>query len=321
MEQCKLCPRACLVNRLTGQVGRCHETATVRIARAALHFWEEPCLSGTRGSGAVFFTGCSLGCVYCQNGMIANGSVGKEVSIENLAHIMLKLQREGALNINLVTGTHFIPQICEALQLAKQQGLSIPIVYNTSGYEEVESLRMLEGFVDIYLPDLKYVSKERAKAYSHAEDYPKKAMNAIGEMVRQVGNPSVTKEGIMERGVIVRHLVLPLGVKEAKQVLSYLWNTYQNQIYVSLMSQYTPVGVFAVEEKGDSNEKVDELHIERSGIHALREQYPELCRCITKREYQRVLDYAMELGMEQVYIQEREAAKESFIPEFDLTGL
>ena len=296
MKLCALCPRRCLVNREQGERGYCGQTAELRVARAALHQWEEPCLSGTVGSGTVFFAGCSLGCVFCQNQEIAAGRAGKLISAERLAEIFLELQEKGAHNINLVTATHFVPQVAEALRQAKQEGLKLPVVYNTSSYEYVSTLRRLEGLVDIYLPDLKYRDSAWSLRYSHAADYFSYASRAIAEMVRQVGEPVFSEpEGLMKRGVIVRHLVLPGGEADSKEVIRYLYETYENQIYISIMNQFTPTPGLA--------------------------QYPELNRTLTEKEYSRIVDYAIRLGVEQGYIQEGETAKESFIPSFDCEGV
>lgn len=295
-KRCGLCPRDCRVDRTQGERGYCGQTAELYVARAALHQWEEPCLSGTIGSGTVFFTGCPLGCVFCQNLEIAAGNVGKKISVKRLAEIFLELQEQGAHNINLVTATHFVPQTAEALSLAKQNGLQIPIVYNTSSYEYVSTLRLLEGLVDIYLPDLKYRNEEWSLRYSHAADYFFYASKAIAEMVRQVGKPVFSEEdGLMKRGVIVRHLALPGKEEDSKEVIRYLYETYGEQIYISIMNQFTP-------------------------MPGLRE-YPELNRVLTEQEYSRIVDYAIRLGVEQGYIQEGETAKESFIPSFDCEGV
>ncbi len=299
MNACRVCPRACNVDRDRG-TGFCGETNRLRAARAALHFWEEPCISGPEGgagSGTVFFTGCNLRCVYCQNYDLSRGQTGKEITVERLAEIFLELQGKGALNINLVTPTHFIPQIVEALTLAKTQGLHLPIVYNTSGYESVESLQMLEGLIDIYLPDFKYWEPETAKRYSAAPDYPDTAKAALEEMVRQAGDPGFDENGIMQRGVIVRHLLLPGHVKEAKEIVSYLYGTYGNGIYISLLNQYTPLDCLD------------------------KEKYPELARKVTRREYDSLVDYALDLGVENGFIQEGDTASESFIPPFTLEGV
>ncbi len=343
---CCLCPRNCHVDRTQGKTGYCGQTDQIRAARGALHMWEEPCISGDAGSGAVFFSGCTLGCVFCQNHSIAAGSVGKTISTERLAEIFLELQDQKAWNINLVTAGHFAPQVVCALELAKKQGLRIPIVYNTSGYEKTETLRMFDGLVDIYLPDFKYLSAELAGTYSHAVDYPQVAKPALQEMVRQLGtaqfeivsgeksgtitdelsadvaysdgisadigeNSNIiyntdncieeneTDDGVLERmlrGVVVRHLVLPGHVEESKKVIRYLHETYGDQIYISIMNQYTPM----------------------AGIEV---RYPELGRKITSQEYDEVVDYAIDMGVENGFIQDGETAEESFIPEFDTSGV
>ncbi len=318
---CNLCPRNCGVSRSEGQTGFCGQTNEIKAARAALHMWEEPCISGIQGSGAVFFSGCTLRCVYCQNASIANGSVGKIISAERLSEIFFELQEQGAHNINLVTPTQFVPRIARALELAKAHGLNLPIVYNTGSYEHVETLRYMDGLVDIYLPDLKYFSSRLSLRYSHAEDYFSVASKAIAEMVRQVGEPefaapdsdsicsdtcydassTITQENgeeampLMTRGVIVRHLVLPGCTKDSKKIMEYLYTTYGNRIYISIMNQYTPL--------------------------ARLEDYPELNRKITQKEYDTVVDYAISLGVENGFIQEGDTAKESFIPPFNLTGI
>ena len=271
------------------------------LARAALHFYEEPSISGKEGSGAVFFSGCNLKCVFCQNEKISRGLIGKEVSVEKLADIFLSLESQGANNINLVTPSHFIPQIKEALILAKEKGLSVPIVYNSSAYELPETLKMLEGLVDVYLPDFKYFDEDMALNYSKAANSPEVAKAAIAEMYRQVGEPLFDSRGIMKRGVIVRHLLLPGGVKNAKNVVSYLHETFGDSIYISLMNQYTPLDTASLKEAG--------------------EQYPALLRKVTKREYERLLDYVLSLDIKNAYFQEGDTASESFIPEFDYTGI
>ncbi len=302
MEKCTLCPRRCGVVRngkdsAKKQRGFCGETDTVRAARAALHMWEEPCISGEEGSGAVFFTGCTLRCVYCQNFSLSRGETGREISVKRLSEIFLELQDEGANNINLVTPTHFVPQIIEALRQAENLGLHIPIVYNTSGYESVKTLKKLRGLVDIYLPDFKYWEKESARRYSLAEDYPDVAKAALQEMVDQVKAPVFDERGMMKSGVIVRHLLLPGHVTEGEKIVEYLYKTYGDQIYISLMNQYTPL---------DSLDKG---------------AFPELARKVTKREYDKLVDFAIDLGVENGYIQEGETAMESFIPPFTLNGV
>lgn len=303
MKNCTLCPRNCHADRLTGKTGYCGQTAEIRAARAALHFWEEPCISGTAGSGTVFFSGCVLRCIFCQNANIAQGKAGKEISSERLTEIFLELQEKKANNINLVTPTQFVPQIADALYRAKDQGLTIPVVYNTGSYEKVETLQMMDGLVDIYLPDLKYVSAELGKKYSGAADYFEVASAAIAEMVRQVGKPVfVEKEDLkqentplMKRGVIVRHLVIPGNISDSKKVIRYLYETYSDDIFISIMSQYTPLREFP--------------------------EHPELNRRLKPREYDKIVDFALDLGVENGFLQEGDVAEESFIPEFNGEGI
>lgn len=289
--QCALCPRNCMADRSmdSGRKGYCGETARVRVARASLHLWEEPCISGRAGSGTVFFSGCPLKCVFCQNRDIALGNAGRELTIDQLSELFLLLQDKKADNINLVTPTHFAPQIAGALEKAKRAGLSIPVVYNTGSYEKVETLKMLEGLVDVYLPDLKYRDSAIARRYSNAPDYFERAADAIAEMFRQAGKP-VLESGMMKRGVLVRHMILPGHTRDSKAVIQYLYETYGNYIYMSIMNQYTP----PVNMEG----------------------YPELQRRVTAREYEKVVDYAISIGVENAFIQEGETAKESFIPDF-----
>lgn len=293
-EKCVLCPRLCGADRSV-KTGYCGVTDTLRVARAALHFWEEPCISGEEGSGAVFFSGCNLRCVFCQNYHIARAEQGKEITVERLTEIFLELQAQKANNINLVTGTHYVPQIVKALEAAKVQGLNIPVVYNCGGYESVETLKTLEGLVDIYLPDFKYMDEERAKRYSNAGNYPQIAREALDEMVRQQPEPIFDERGMMLRGVVVRHLMLPGGIKDSKNVVNYLYETYGNHIFISLMNQYTPLPHVA--------------------------DYPEIDRKLKKFEYDRLVDYAISIGVENGFIQEGDTAEESFIPAFTNEGV
>lgn len=295
---CTLCPRNCGAGRQAGGVGVCGQTDRLKAARAALHFWEEPCISGTAGSGTVFFSGCNLHCVYCQNRSISEGTAGKFLTLERLSEIFLELQEKGANNINLVTPGHFVPQIAGALRMSKSRGLHLPIVYNTGSYEYAGTLRKMEGLVDIYLPDFKYMDPSLGKRYSHAEDYGETAKAAIAEMVRQTG-PAVfengDEDGLIKRGTIVRHLVLPGCVEDSKAVIRYLYETYGNAIYISIMNQFTPM----------------------PGL----EKYPEINRRVTAAEYGEVVDYAISIGVENGFIQEGETAEESFIPAFDGVGI
>lgn len=293
-SRCFLCPRKCGVNRLKGELGFCKMGALPVIARAALHFWEEPCISQENGSGAVFFSGCNLQCVFCQNREISRGKAGLPVSKERLAEIFLELQKKGANNINLITGVMYIPTIVEALHMAKEMGLHLPVIYNCGGYESIESLHLLDGFVDAYLPDFKCISDDLGKRYFGVPDYSKVAKAAIKEMTRQTGSVSFQKDGCIKKGVIVRHLVLPGQRKEAEKVLEYLYHEYGEDIYFSILNQYTPIG-----ELPDK----------------------QLQRHLTTYEYQKVIDYALTLGITRAYMQVGKTAKESFIPAFDLEGV
>lgn len=294
MEKCNICPRNCNVDRSVS-VGFCSMNDKVKIARAALHMWEEPCISGEQGSGTVFFSGCNMKCVYCQNKDISTGGFGKEITVRQLAQTFLNLQSQGALNINLVTPTHYTLQIIQAVKLARRLGLALPIIYNTSGYEKVETLRLLEGVVDVWLPDFKYMDSETAKKYSRAADYPQIAMAAIDEMVRQAGKCVFDDDGIIQKGVIIRHLVLPGQTRAAKKAVKYLHEKYGDNVFISIMSQYTPCTDLS--------------------------DFPEINRKTTRDEYDQVVDYAVDIGIENGFIQDGEAASESFIPPFDLEGV
>lgn len=295
LRECRLCPRECKVNRLAGEKGVCREDFRIMAARAALHFWEEPCISGTKGSGAVFFSGCSLGCVFCQNHEIAAAKCQREISEERLSEIFLELQQQGAANVNLVTAVQFVPQILAALDRAKKNGFSLPVLYNCSGYEKTDTLKLLEPYVDIYLPDFKYWEPKLSRKYAHAPDYAVYAKTAIAEMVRQTGPCVFDAEGYLRKGTLVRHLILPGNVANSKHILKYLIETYGTQIYISIMNQYTPLQKLS--------------------------NFPELNRRVTRREYERVLSYALDLGLENGYLQEGKTASESFVPLFDFAGL
>lgn len=385
LENCRLCARSCGVNRMKNRAGRCGQTEELVVARAALHMWEEPCISGKEGSGAVFFVGCPLGCVFCQNREIARGRVardessraeneishrrgeqsaaeeishrrgglpaaageishrkgelpaaevetsyrrdrqpieaeetshrrgelpaaaveishqrveqpGKIISVDRLAEIFLELQGQKANNINLVTPTHYVPQIVEAVREARKKGLHIPIVYNTGSIETPETVHMLEDTVDIFLPDLKFCGRNIAGRYAHLPAYFNIATKAIGEMVRMRGEAAFDERGMMTRGVIVRHMVLPGHTKDSKEILRYLWENFGDRIYVSIMNQYTP-------------------------MPGIEREFPELGRRVTRREYDRVVDYALELGFSNAFVQEGPTAEESFIPAFDGAGV
>lgn len=294
-ENCLLCPRKCGINRSTGQTGVCGVSSEIKVARAALHYWEEPCISGKRGSGAVFFSGCSLHCVFCQNREISDGKEEKVISKERLSDIFMELADKGANNINLVTPGQYIPDIVWAVNDAKSRGMKLPIIYNTSGYENVTELKLLEGIVDVYLPDFKYMDSTLSARYSRAKDYPSVAKQALSEMVRQ--QPDVVIDdatGLIQKGVIVRQLLLPGHVNDAKAVLKYLYDTYHDHVYISMMSQFTPIAL---------------------------KDYPEINRTVTRREYERLVDYALKIGITNAFIQEGDVAKDSFIPAFDCEGV
>lgn len=292
-EACDLCPRACGVDRTRGERGACRMTSRLVLARAALHHWEEPCISGTAGSGTVFFSGCPLGCVYCQNHEIADGSHGLTVDDGRLEEIFFELRDAGAHNINLVTPTHFAPTVAKAIRRARDAGFALPFVCNTSGYESTETLRALDGLIDIYLTDLRYARPATAAAYSHAPDYPAVARAALAEMVRQTGAATFDERGLMTRGTIVRILLLPGHLPDAKLSLLHLAKHYRDTVWVSLMQQYTP--------PPDMPAPLD--------------------RRVTREAYDALVRYAETLGFEHAYTQEREAASESFIPPFDLSGV
>ena len=315
-QNCTLCPRECHAQRRNGETGVCKVTDQLKVARAALHHWEEPCISGNAGSGAVFFSGCAMHCVFCQNKKIAQGELGKEIDTHRLVEILLELQEEGANNINFVTPGQYVPHIVETVEMARNQGLLIPIVYNTSGYEKVDTLKLLEGIVDVYLPDFKYFDLVIAQKYSHAKDYPMIAKDAIEEMVRQKPNAyfypekekgkwrtyveeereQEAKEGyLIGSGVIVRQLLLPGYLEDAKTIVRYLYEIYKDQVYISMMSQFTPLP-----------------HLKA---------FPELNRKVTKKEYDDYVDYAIEIGVEHGFIQEGDVAEESFIPDFNCEGV
>lgn len=287
---CNQCPRKCNVDR-TRTVGYCKSPEEFRLSRAALHFWEEPCISGKNGSGAVFFSGCNLGCLFCQNYEISHENKGMTVSDDGLIKIFENLIEQGANNINLVNPTHYAVQLATLLKKYKP---SVPVVYNSSGYESTETLKMLDGLVDIYLPDFKYIRNNKALKYSRAEDYPEVAMRALEEMYLQRGKTEFDENGIMKKGMIIRHLILPSNTNSSLKILDFINEKFPNA-YVSLMAQYTPCNDLSA--------------------------VPELERKITEREYNKVVDYALNLGMDKIFIQSSESADEKFIPDFDFTGI
>lgn len=308
---CDLCPRHCGVDRLAGEKGVCGAGSAMVVARAALHFWEEPVISGQRGSGTVFFGGCPLRCLYCQNAVIAQGRAGKEVSVRDVASMALDLERQGALNLNFVTPTHVAPLVRQAVRLARKEGCSLPVVWNTSGYETVESLRCNRGTVDVYLTDFKYASSALAKRYSFAPDYPEIALAALDAMVQEAGEPVFDEvDGFprMVGGVIVRHLLLPGALDDSMVVVRMLHERYGRSVLVSLMNQYTPV---LADRAASGDGRAAKLLCD----------HPELACRVTAEEYERLLDYADSLGMEDYFWQDGETAQESFIPAFDLTGV
>lgn len=295
LTSCRLCPRNCGADRAHGKTGYCGMDGKLRVARAALHMWEEPCISGKKGSGAVFFTGCGLRCCFCQNRDIAIGKSGKEITVDRLSEIFLELEEKGAANLNLVTAAQYVPQVKDALEKAKNKGFHMPVVYNSSGYENISTIKNLEGYVDVYLPDFKYAEEELAAAYSNAPEYPETAKLALKEMVRQTGSCVFNEKGYMIRGTMVRHLILPGRTRNSIKVMEYLHKTYGDQVYISIMNQYTPVYE--------------------------QEKYKELNRKVTAREYEKVLNAALELGINNGFFQEGDTAKESFIPAFDYEGV
>ena len=289
-NECILCPRRCMVNRNKGELGFCKSGNKIKIAKAYLHMWEEPPITGKKGSGTIFFSGCNLRCIFCQNYYISEMNNGIEISIDRFSQVCLDLQGRGATNINLVTPTHYVPLIIEGIKLARASGLCIPIVYNSSGYEAVETIKSLDGVVDVYLPDFKYYCDEFANIYSRCKDYFKYASLAIDEMVRQKDKCVFDEDGNIISGVIVRHLIIPSKIGDSKKILKYLFDKYGNKIYLSIMNQYTPVKKFKSEE---------------------------LNRTVSNYEYDEVIDYAWSIGIRQAFVQDGMAQSESFIPKWD----
>lgn len=288
LNKCEICPRKCKVNRNNGELGYCKASNKMKIGGYHLHMWEEPIITGKNGSGAIFFSYCNLRCAYCQNYDLSFDSVGEYITIERLSDIMLELQEMQAENVNLVTPTHYIPLIKNSIVLAKEKGLKIPIVYNTSGYESVESLKTLEGLIDIYLPDFKYYDNSLGK-YSSVADYFNITSLALKEMYRQVGKPKYNKKGMLKKGVIVRHLVLPNNYQDSKKIINYLYQEYKDNIILSIMNQYTITKIT---------------------------KYPELNQKVDPKEYDNLIDYAYNLGIRNCFTQEEESQSESFIPKF-----
>lgn len=294
LENCTLCPRRCGVNRIKGEKGYCSAGCGVEIARAMLHKWEEPCISSENGSGTVFFTHCSLSCVFCQNSDISQQGRGKIVSLERLSRIYIELQEKGANNINLVSPTHYIPQVIESIKEARQNGLSIPIIYNSNGYESIESLKLLEGFIDVYLPDIKYYNDSTALKYSNAPGYFNIASQAVLEMYRQVGSPVFEGE-IIKKGLIIRHLLLPGYLSESKKIIDWIASDLPKSVYVSIMSQYVPVYKAAY--------------------------YPEINKKVSAGSYEWLIDYCLSKGLENGFIQDYDSAESVYTPDFNLDGV
>ena len=290
LECCTICPHNCKINR-TKNPGRCKSTDKIKIALYSIHNFEEPCISGEKGSGTIFFSNCNMNCVFCQNYEISQLGRGKEITIEELANIMIKQQERNVQNINLVTPTSYALHIIEAIKIARKKGLKIPIVYNTNGYESVETLKLLEGYIDIYLPDLKYYYDDLAKKYSKVDNYFEIATKAIQEMYRQVGTPVLDENGVMKKGLMIRHLILPNEVQNSKKVLKWIKENIDSKVYVSIMAQYFPT----------YNAK----------------EIPEIARKITKEEYEKVENYLYELDLENGYIQELGEHEEEYVPTWE----
>lgn len=289
-SRCNLCPRKCNVQRYNGQIGICKCGDKIKIALSSIHNYEEPCISGKNGSGTVFFSNCNLRCVYCQNYKISAQGYGKEIKTEELARIFLKQQENGVNNINLVTPTPYVLEIIEAIKIARREGLSIPIIYNSSGYENIETIKMLTGYIDIYMPDIKYINNDLAKKYSNVDNYCYYAKNAIKEMYNQVGMPIFNKNKIMQKGLLIRHLVLPNNLKNTFMILDWIRETFGKNIYISIMFQYFPT--YRAEEFNEINRKV------------------------SKEEYDKVIEYINELGFKKGYIQDLEDNEEKYVPNF-----
>lgn len=294
LNSCTVCPRNCKVDRTISE-GFCRSGALVKVAKAYGHMWEEPCISGEKGSGTVFFSNCNLRCVFCQNHDISQEDIGKEISTDRLSEIFLEQQERGFHNINLVNPTHYVPQIKEALKKAKEKGLKLPVVYNSNGYEGIESLKSLEGYIDIYIPDLKYFNDKYALKYSKVPNYFAIASAAIAEMVRQTGSPIFNEEGMLQKGVIIRHLMLPGLLFDSKKVVDYIYKTYGDEVYLSLMNQYTPM------------------------FKAM--DYPEINKALNPGHYEALIDHCLELGYKNAFIQDTGTNTTAFVPDFNLQGI
>lgn len=295
LKNCKLCPKNCNINRLKGELGYCKSGINVKIARVSLHSWEEPCISGKNGSGTVFFSNCNLRCVFCQNHEISSQSIGKEISINRLSEIFIEQQQRGAHNINLVTPTHYVPQIIEALDLAKSKGLNIPILFNTNGYENIETIKLLKGYIDVYLPDIKYFNNKYSEKYSNAKNYFLYASKSVKEMFKQVGEVQFDNNNLIKKGVIIRHLMLPGLLFDSKKIIDYIYNTFGDSVYISLMNQYIPM-------YNSWN-------------------FPEIDKPLNEKHYDSMIDYCLSLGIKNAFIQDKGSNSIDFIPKFDLRGV
>ncbi|MBU5486769.1 radical SAM protein [Clostridium sp. MSJ-8] len=295
LKNCNLCIRRCNVNRLNNEIGFCKATDKIKIARASLHMWEEPPISGTVGSGTVFFSHCNLKCVFCQNHEISQESFGKEISIHRLSDIFLELQEKNAANINLVTPTHYVPQILESIEIAKSKGLSIPILYNTNSYDSIETIKLLNGYIDVYLPDFKYFNDKYSVKYSSAPRYEENIIPVLKEMYNQVGPVQFNKEGFITKGIIVRHLMLPGLLFDSKKVLDEIYSTFQDDVYISIMNQYTPM------------------------YNACN--YPEINKTLNPKHYDTLIDYASSIGITNGFIQDSGTNSTAFVPDFNLEGI
>lgn len=292
LEKCEICPHECGINRTKNQIGRCKSTDKIKIALYSIHKFEEPCISGGNGSGTVFFSNCNLNCIYCQNYEISQEGKGREISVEELADIFIKQQNRKAENINLVTPTSYTLQIIEAIKIAKKRGLNIPIIYNTNGYEKVETLKLLEGYVDVYLPDLKYYDDELGKKYSKVDKYFEIAVKAIKEMYRQVGSPKLDERGMIKSGLMIRHLVLPNNIENSKKILKWIKENIDENVYVDIMAQYFPT--YKAKDSKDLNRK------------------------LTKEEYKEIEEYVYDLNIKNGYMQDLGEHEEEYVPKWEV---
>ncbi|MFD3155522.1 radical SAM protein [Haloimpatiens sp. FM7330] len=295
LVNCKLCPRNCAINRLNNELGFCKSGKNIKLAKVSLHAWEEPCISGSNGSGTIFFSNCNMRCVFCQNHNISEEGFGKEITIERLSEIFIEQQNRGAHNINLVSPTHYVPQIIEALKIAKTHGLTIPVLYNSNGYENIETLKALNGYIDVYLPDLKYFNDKYAVRYSNTPNYFSYASNSIKEMFKQVGKPEFDKNGIIKKGVIIRHLMLPGLLFDSKKIIDFIYKTFKNNVYISIMNQYTPM------------------------FNAYK--YPEINKSLNLKHYDSLIKYCLSLGITNAFIQGEGTCTTEFTPDFNLSGI